>query len=251
MDAVRTPVEPAAAPFAVRLTADALDIAAAEVVAAVGAVLPARSRILVTADGTGVPGLIAPGGAAPAVIRDLEVLAVVGGALARDEALLATVELDALRWPPGGREHEHHGDHHDAALAARAIARGDLDGLLLVRSVRSSATGTVQRRPLWWADRIHSTATVALSYVLIDPADSVVLAAGVAVGHEERFGDVGAAIDAEPAGRAWPRMPGRRDGIDGAASSTAASSPASSPAASPPAGSTAPSALGQVPIDSD
>jgi hypothetical protein len=241
MDAVRMPIEPPPGPFAVRLTADALDAAAAEVVAAVGAVLPSRARILVTADGTGVPGLIAPGGAAPAVIRDLEVLAVVGGALADDEALLATVELDALRWPPSGHDHEHHGEHHDAALAAKAISRGDLDGVLLVRSVRSSATGTVQRRPLWWADRIHSTATVALSYVLIDPADSVVLAAGVAVGHEERFGDVGAAIDAEPAGRRWPSLPARRE--DGGRES--------SPVAALPPGSTAPPALGQVPLDSD
>ena len=209
MDAARTSTEAGPGPFAVRLTADALDAAALAVVAGASAVLPSGARILVTADGSGVPGLIAPGGAAPAVIRDLEVLASVGGALAADETLLAAVELDALRWPVSGRDH--HGDQPETALAARGIARDDLDGVLLVRATRSSATGTVQRRPLWWADRIHSTATVALSWVLIDPADSVVLAAGTAVGHEERFGDVGAAIDAEPGGSSWARLPRRRE----------------------------------------
>lgn len=82
-----------------------------------------------------------------------------------------------------------------AAMAVERLRFGAHDGVVLVRVVGASASELTSDRASFLKDRIHASASVALSYAFIARGSSRVRAAGVVTGSSQLVGTIGAQID--------------------------------------------------------
>ena len=80
-----------------------------------------------------------------------------------------------------------------AALREQFRSNGDakISKVLLVKAASGSVAQLLNDRPLWFKDRFMMIGSVSVSYVLIDPSDSTVEAAGQAPGTASVKGTIG------------------------------------------------------------
>lgn len=82
-----------------------------------------------------------------------------------------------------------------SAIAIELMRESDMDFILVVQAAGGSATQLINDRPLNMKDPIYIGGTVALSYRLIEPGSSRIVAAGVATGSAHIRGTIASSIE--------------------------------------------------------